>query len=310
MTFIPEGVDTAAFYGSVVRGDHDRFSDRDLLLVSNDESALTEARIQLSALGYSCACYDWNKMKLLADKKALFIQHLKQETRIIVDRDNRLQSLLATYSPASSYSSQINAARSLVSLTECFPDTPKGIGWALDVLTIGFRNLSILSLANEGNYTFSFVGLVSGIRRLGLVDQQGEQSLLSLRRYKSCFRKKQFSLLPQKEDVFRLQRIVGESFDATLEPRAVSEEYFNDYCLHSRRAAETAQWYLKARLYEGAFLTLNRPVNLDLTTSARFEAIEDAITNPACYNALFSDSAEHLRVEVMKLVKDLGLKAA
>ena len=307
---IPEGVDTVAFYGSMVRGDQDQFSDKDVLLVSDDESALSRGRLSLSALGYSCACYNWTKLELLANRRALFIQHLKQETRIIVDRDNRFQSLLANYSPASVYSTQIDAARTLVSLTQYFPDTPRGIGWALDVLTIGFRNLAILTLANEGNYVFSFAGLVSGVRRMGLVGPQSEQSLLSLRMYKSHFRKKHFSLLPPKAVVFKLQRIVADTFDTGLEPKAVSEEHFNDYCLHSEKASQTAQWYLKARLYEGAFLTLNHPRDLDPTTAAQFQAVEDALVNPACYNALFSDSAEPLRLEVMKLIKDLGLKAA
>ena len=311
MKNIPEGIDSVAYYGSSVRGDYDHLSDRDVLLVSDDETVLEEARSSLSNQGYSCACYDWRKLELLASKKALFVQHLKQESRIIRDKGRRLESLLAYYFPATSYSKHIDPARNLVSLTQYFPDTPVGIGWALDVLTIGFRNLAILTLANEGKYVFAFSELVSELRRIGLIAVDDELNLLTLRKYKSSFRKKHFSSLPAKETVFELQRIIGKTFDACLEPRAVSEEFFHDYCLHSRKAVQTPQWYLKARLYEGAFLALNpSSEEVDPRTLSRFRAVENALANPSCYSSLFSNSAENLRQEVLDLANELGLKAA
>lgn len=307
---IPEGMDAIAYYGSFVRGDNDRFSDRDILLVSDDKDALEGGKTSLSKQGYSCSCYDWAKLDLLSSKRALFIQHLKQESKVIVDKDSKLQALLAGYSPATEYSKHIDAARSLFSLTECFADTPVGIGWALDVLTIAFRNLAILTLANEGQYVFSFSELVSGLRRLGLIGYSLESSLVGLRRHKSCFRNKQFSSLPKKESVFELQRIIGETFDSSLESKAVSEESFHDYCLYSRKASHIAQWYLKARLYEGAFLTLNRSSkNVDVKTISRFQDVQNALANPACYSALFSNSADNLRREVTNLTRELGLRA-
>lgn len=304
-------IDAIAYYGSSVRGDDDHFSDRDVLLVSDDAVALEGLKFRLTAQGYSCAGYDWAKLNLLASKKALFVQHLKQESQIIVDKDNRLRSLLASYAPASAYSRQIDAARQMVALTEYFPDTPQGIGWALDVLAIGFRNLAILTLANEGKYVFSFPQLVSELRKMELVEANDQRSLVNLRRYKSSFRKKQFSLLPSKKKVFDLQRIIGETFDVSLESKVISRESFNDYCLHSSKSAQIEQWYLKARLYEGAFLTLDSAMrNVDSQASSRFQVIEDAIANPSCYSALFSNSADNLRQEVLSLADEFRLKAA
>ncbi len=311
MKFIPEGIDAVAEYGSWVRGDYDHLSDRDVLLLSDDETALEDARLTFSNRGYSSACYSWTKLEFLAAKKALFVQHLKQESRIIYDKGRRLESLLADYSPATSYSEHIDSARNLVYLTQYFPNTAVGIGWALDVLTVGFRNLAILALANEGKYVFSFSELISGLRGVNLIAVDDEPRLLNLRKYKSSFRKKQFSSLPIKETVFELQRIIGDTFDVSLEPQAVSEEFFHDYCLHSHKAVQTAQWYLKARLYEGAFLALKpSPKELDAGTLSRFRAVEDAIANPSCYSSLFSNSAENLRQEVLNLAHELGQKAA
>jgi hypothetical protein len=311
MTAIHKRVDAIAYYGSWVRGDDDGFSDRDLLLVSNDSEALREAKSSLSKFGYSCACYDWEKLELLASRKALFIQHLRQESQILTDRDDKLHSLLSSYLPAISYTDEITKARQMIALTECFPDTPKGIGWALDVLTVGFRNLAILTLANEGKYVFSFAKLVSELNKIGLVDSNHFRSLVNLRAYKSSFRRKQFSQLPPKKYVFKLQQIIGGTFDVGFESKAISEESFRDYCLHSPKAIQTDQWYLKARLYEGAYLTLDRAKqDVDGQISSRFEAIEEAISNPSCYNTLFSNSADNLRQEVLSLAKELGLRAA
>ncbi len=310
MMKIPAGVDAVAFYGSLVRGDSDRFSDRDVLLVSDDALALKEAKNLMSKDGFSCACYSWQKLGFLATRRALFVQHLKQESRIITDRDLRLTSLLASYAPACTYSKQIDAARDLMSLTECFPKTIYGVGWALDVLTVAFRNLSILTLANEGKYLFSFSAILSELRKMGTISLDHEDQLSSLRKYKASFRRKAYHLLPPKEKLFELKKIVGQVFDTDPHSTPVSEDFFHNYCLHSNLALKSSHWYLKARLYEGAFLTLNhRPRRFEEGTSSRLQAIEEAITNPGCYSALFLNSAENLRTEILDLA-ERELKAA
>src|SRR5258706_9588038 len=246
---IPERVDAVALYGSQVRGDRDRFSDRDLLLVSDDPSALSEAKALMSRNGFSSACYSWKKLRFLSNRKALFIQHLKQESQIIFDKEGKLHSLLASYRPASSYLKQIDGARDLVSLTKCFPHTRYGVGWALDVLAVGFRNLSILTLANERKYVFSLSGILSELGKMKMIDSEQEASLLALREYKSHFRTKAYSSLPSKEKVIEIKKIIGNVFDIDPNASSVSESFFYDYCLHSSLALKSSHWYLRARLY-------------------------------------------------------------
>jgi hypothetical protein len=308
---IPTRIDAVALYGSQVRGDRDRFSDRDLLLVSDDPSALSEAKTLMSKNGFSSACYSWKKLRFLTNRKALFVQHLKQESQIIIDKENKLHSLLASYRPASNYFKQIEGARDLVSLTDCFPHTRYGIGWALDVLAVGFRNLSILSLANEGKYVFSFSGILSELRKMKMIDSEEAVSLLALREYKSHFRTKAYSLLPSKERVIEIKKIIGNVFDIDPHATSVSENFFYTYCLHSSLALKSSHWYLRARLYEGAFLALKQmSQGIDLDTSLRLKAIEDAVSNPGCYNALFLNSSENLRLEILDLAERFQLKAA
>ena len=149
-------IDTIVYYGSSVRGDNDRISDKDLLLISDNENALNASKIQYESKGFSCSCYGWYKITQLVEKKALFIQHLKQESIIIKDNSNRFHEILSSFQPSNDYSRDIESTKHLALLTETLVDTPSCIGWALDVLAVAFRNLSILTFANEGNYIFSY----------------------------------------------------------------------------------------------------------------------------------------------------------
>jgi hypothetical protein len=308
---ILERVDAVAFYGSMVRGDRDRFSDRDVLLVSDDDAALNEGKLWMEENGFSCACYSWVKLEFLARRKALFIQHLKQESRIVIDKGQKLNFLLSQFSPDSTYIKQIDTARELVSVTECFPDTLYGIGWALDVMAVGFRNLAILALANEGKYLFSFSGILGELKKIGMINSDEEARLRLLREYKASFRRKAYHLLPPKEEVFELRQLVGEVFDTNPSSRLVSEEVFHNFCLRSNSAFKSSHWYLKARLYEGAFLGLNHPSRrIDSSTLRRLQAVENAIASPGCYSALFMNSADNLRREVIDLSDQFRLKAA
>ncbi|MDT4968562.1 MAG: hypothetical protein QOJ64_3299 [Acidobacteriota bacterium] len=311
MNCVPETVDAIALYGSAVRTDFDRYSDRDVLLVSDDNDALFQTKAALTEEGYSCSCYSWGKLDLLAAKKALFIQHLKQESQIVLDRDNRLLSFLAGYSPASSYSDQIQLTRSLIALTENFVDTQKGIGWALDVLAVGLRNLAILTLANEGKYIFALPGLLSELKKMGQISSEHECRLMELRRFKSHFRHKRYHLLPTREVVFGLQKIIGQSFDVAFEPMVMSREAFQYACLHSKKAREMTNWYAQARLCEGAFMTLDKSiVSRSSSMWSRLQRIEDAIENPSCYNFLFANCARDLREDLANLIDVVNLKAA
>ena len=311
MTTIVNKVDTVAFYGSLVRGDRDRFSDRDVLLVSDDEAALIEGKAWMEANGFSCACYSWVKLEFLAGRKALFLQHLKQESRIVMDKGQKLRSLLSQFSPDSTYTNQIDIARELLSVTECFPDTPYGIGWALDVMAVGFRNLAILALANEGKYLFSFSAILAELKKMGMLNSDDVIRLRALRKHKASFRQKAYHLLPPKEEVFELRQLVGDVFDTNPSSKLVSEEVFHNFCLQSNPTFKSSHWYLKARLYEGAFLGLNlTSPSMDSGTLRRLQAVENAIASPGCYSALFMNSADNLRQEVITLSEQFRLKAA
>lgn len=306
-----KGIDAIVIYGSSSRGDNDCLSDKDLLLISDDELTSDSNKILFEGFGYSCSCYTWRKIAYLSKKKALFIQHLKQESCIIYDANNRLQELLNNYSPAINYSEDIKDTCALVALTEKFPNEPYSIGWALDILAVGFRNFAILTFANEGQYIFSYKKILDEFKNRQLISPAEEYYLLSLRKYKSLFRNKQYSLLPAKDIVFVLQNIIGRLLDIDISSSLISEESFLFRNLLSHEAINPTSWYARLRLCEGAFLTMKHHNHFrDKDTEQQLNEIEKAISNPGCYHILLSNNANRLRLELLDILTNAKLKVA
>lgn len=296
-------IDSIALFGSTIRGDMDKLSDLDILLVSSDWHSLNSAKNLLKNYGFSCSCYNWKKLIFMSEKKALFIQHLKQESYIIKDKGGNLVDLLASYEPALNYNTEINLTKKLTSITEYFPNNPIGIGWALDILAVSFRNFAILSLANQGEYIFSYNNLIEALLKRGYIGNSGQINLSYLREYKSSYRNRNFKGLPKKDVVFSVQNTLADAFEVDISPRVISESSFQHYCLFSKKAIEVTNWYLKTRLCEGAFLTwLGLPAICNGNQSKPIRKILEEITNPNCYNFSSNSSGGDLQSKVIDLI--------
>jgi len=239
----------------------------------------------------------------MTKKKALFIQHLKQESYIIKDKGCNLVNLLASYEPAPNYDTEINLTKKLASITEYFPNNPIGIGWALDILAVSFRNLAILSLANQGDYIFSYHNLTEALLNRGYICNSGQTNLSNLREYKSSYRNRKFKALPKKDFVFSVQNTLADAFEIDIKPQVISEFSFQHYCLFSEKAIEDTNWYLKTRLCEGAFLTwLGLWATCNGNHSKPIREILELITSPSCYNFSSISSGGDLRSKVIDLM--------
>ena len=164
---------TYALFGSAARGDHDSFSDWDLLIVSDDVSTLKESKTTCENLGWSCTAYSWSRLQQAADDGSLFVQHLKQESRTISDSSDPLSTILSEFTVRGDYKRETIGATSLLgNLMEQLPRCDAGPMWALDVLAVGFRSLAVARLAENGIFEFSNSGIVGGLARLGIVRKE------------------------------------------------------------------------------------------------------------------------------------------
>lgn len=177
-----------AEFGSSARGDADALSDRDFLIVDDDIRVLRERSAALRAEGFSVASYTFCKLEHLSRVGALFVQHLRLEAKVSVDRDGRLTRLLASFRPKSSYSAEIAENGALARLIDRIPPGPVAEMWAADVLYVTMRNFGVLSLAERGRYVFAYDAILDALREEGVLDREAVANLRQLRFMKSLYR--------------------------------------------------------------------------------------------------------------------------
>ena len=248
-----------ALFGSAARGDSDIFSDRDLLVVSDDDTALREMRAKYEAFGWSCTAYSWSRLQRAADDGSLFVQHLKQESRVLRDPSSRLAHLLAQYSPKASYKRESDGAASLVgTLMQHLPLCDAGPMWTLDVLSVGFRSLAVATLADNGMYEFSNSGIIEGLTRVGMLSKDDGNRLNVLRRFKSLYRRGVLDRRIGWCDTFDWIRLVDETFALGLSSRSVGTTEIIELALADKVTGQRdSDWYARCRRVESALWMLN-----------------------------------------------------
>lgn len=175
-------------FGSAARGDADALSDRDVLIVDDNIKRLTERSAELQAQGASVASYTFAKLAALADKGALFVQHLKLEGLITRDEGGRLSRLLNGFRPRANYSSEIAENAKLSALAGMVPAGSRGLLLAADILYVSVRNHGVLSLAERGVHLYAFDAVAFGLETAGLIETGGARALRALRFLKCLYR--------------------------------------------------------------------------------------------------------------------------
>ena len=296
-----------AIFGSTARGDDDAFSDRDLLIVSDDETSLREMKYKYDALGWSCTAYSWTRLQHAADYGSLFVQHLKQESRILFDPSDRLIQLLDTYSVNASYKHVWTAAASMVGeLTGHLPRCDVGPMWALDVLSVGFRSLAVAKLADHGIHTFSNTGIIEGLTQTGMLKSKDEQQLSSLRSFKSLYRRGLIDTRANWDFVLDHIRMIDNIFGLGLSPQCLPTVEIIEVALETidnNRHGEV-DWYTRCRGLEAALWMLKprhsreRPEFL-----ARREQLLKIVKAPSVYAWHFTGGYESIQRRLLELAK-------
>ena len=247
-----------AIFGSAARGDNDIFSDRDLLIISDDETSLREMKSKYGSVGWSCTAYSWTRLQHAADQGSLFVQHLKQESKILSDPSDRLAHLLAQYSTRTSYKSESNGSASLLgNLMQHLPRCDVGPMWTLDVLSVGFRSLAVANLADNGIYAFSNSGIIDGLTRIGMISREDRPQLNVLRRFKSLYRQGVVDKQIGWCDIFDWIRLVDRIFALGLSSRCVGTIEIVESALADGSTAQTdSNWYTRCRRIESALWML------------------------------------------------------
>ncbi len=287
-----------AVFGSAARGDADAMSDRDILIIDSDPVVLrTRARV-LEADGWSVASYTFAKLEALARKGALFLQHLKLESRIVVDREDRLAKLLAAFQPHSDYSDELGENARLAALAAIVPEGNRGTLLAADILYVAVRNFGVLSLAERGVHAYSFEAIGAALEENGLIAPRGARAIAALRFLKVLYRSGHAeSGDSARRAVEEALAVLPNSFFPSSLHYATSREI-----VEMPAPCETAASYLVLRDLERRLVALQTIgcVRDDLALLSRW------IVNPRAYASMADRLAPRVRVAMLKSLPALG----
>ncbi len=280
-----------AIFGSSLRPNFDKYSDKDLLIVSDSYSILNALKAKYERDGYSVSTYTYEKLKYLSDKGSLFIQHLKLESQILTDYKGLLTEILENHKKSRPSSEQIKESIEYFDFLKNIPDSKIGYAWFCDCCYVGIRNYLILKSAERRKYKFSFLNLIDDLLKSKDIDASDFEILRQLRVLKKNYRERINDELPSKDFIISLIK-VGQKLNLLPTVNFQHIDSFNANLLDYVRAKETNH-YFKLRLVEIFYLL----------SGQRFDEIDRIICNPQLYAMKFKNNEF-----VNKIIADLEEK--
>ena len=262
-------------FGSAARGDIDRHSDRDLLLVASGHKDLQTAAAVYSALGWSCSLYSWRTIEHLCSRGGYFIEHLRREGRVLRDLDDSLAHRIAVARSKTCYRSEIEQARKLAGVIEFIPNTSWGVAWALDILSVAVRSFGYAMLADKGIFVFNYKKMLNRLVSIGIFSKRSSLQLETLRLWKIRYRAgnycaswdKAIPLIREADKLMKLGMHVRR-----LNPHQYVERSARGYC-------EQYGWYANTRSLEAVDKCIPGVLNHNIVSS---------LHSPQEYSALLS----------------------
>lgn len=279
-------------YGSSTREDFDKYSDRDLLIVSENYNDLKKMRAEYEGLGFSVSAYTYSKLNYMSENGSLFIDHLIKESKTLLDVGNKFSIILNNHKTTKPNLEKFIENQKYFEFLKFIPNSNKGYGWFCDCLYVGIRNYLILRSAANNNFNFSYPALLKELKQDLLLTNHEIEILLELRVIKRNYREKINDELPSKTFIRKAIKIVQK---LSLLKRTVflSKEDFQNFVLASTKSVEYNH-YQKLRLIE-MYYHLNYKENIE---------IEKIICNPQFYASFFKKQKYILNI-IEKINNDL-----
>lgn len=184
-------VESVCVFGSTARNSSDKYSDRDVLIVTEDGERRCELADLWSKRGWSVASYTPNRLRRMIGAGSLFVQHLKLEGRVVADRGGWLAETLCGAMPKESYASDAMASVALAKPMERF-DPGLQLSEApvsADLAYVAVRNFGICFFADQKQISFDYAKIIDWLGKEFRLSPMEFELLRSLRVAKSCYRK-------------------------------------------------------------------------------------------------------------------------
>lgn len=179
---------SVCMFGSAARMARDEISDRDVLIVYRNFDDARSEIIRWKDKGWSVAPYSRDRFLAMSNLGSLFVQHIKQEGRLLEDPDDWLSECLSRFCAKKSYKNEELEALDLLTPIERLSLEDRDISLLCDIFYVFFRHYSINKLASRGKYVFEYNSLVEECASDARLPTRVGATLHKLRRWKHAHR--------------------------------------------------------------------------------------------------------------------------
>lgn len=186
-------------FGSRARGTTDSLSDRDVLIVTNSISDRDWHRSVWNSRGWSVVCYSPSRFKAMAKHGSLFVQHLRLEGLVVIDKDDWLANEFQNFQTKQDYRVDIEKSFQLLRPVERVNDSHDARLMYADVMYVFLRNFGICTLANVRDYCFEYKDIVDALSTIYKLRSAETKLLHKLRHLKGAYRdRKELDFTPEE----------------------------------------------------------------------------------------------------------------
>jgi len=174
-------------FGSQISGGVTKYSDKDLLVVCTPDKKNAYQR-KYTEQGYSVSFYSPSQLKHMRLKGALFLQHLKLESNIVLDIGGDFQKFINNCDFI--LPNPLELERCITSIKEAVLSPANKLldGWLSDYLYVLSRDYFVKYFATKGQLIFNANKLCSAIKEEFNLSNDSASAFLELRKNKSIYR--------------------------------------------------------------------------------------------------------------------------
>ena len=173
--------------GSAGRKSADSLSDRDLLAIG-EEDAVSHAVQPYKRMGWNVSHFSREEFEEMAASQSLFVQHVKQDGRLVRDDGGYLRDTLCGFQITRAYHREVRGAVAPIFSIGAAEKSLWGQLFQADVLYVAVRNACILHRASIARPDFDFSRLVRWSANSAGLSVEDTEHLLRLRRLKVAYR--------------------------------------------------------------------------------------------------------------------------
>ncbi len=279
-----------SIFGSSLRDDFDKYSDKDLLVVAEDFETLEKLKKQYSKEDWSVSYYTYSKLEFLSKNGSLFIKHLQKGSRSLVDHGSKLSAIISNFKSRDSYNTDYKESKNYFEIIKVIPDSKFGYAWFCDCIYVGLRNLLIFENAEQNVYEFSYLKLLDLLRENGKISKSESNILKELRVVKRNYREDILDEFPSKsflQKVIPIAKKIGliDSIDII---DSISFQKYVEEQINSKKFNP----YQRLRLVEGYYSSQNHFI----------PELKKIISNPQFYASKLKD--DDYTMQLILKIKD------